>query len=214
MNSIKVLIVDDHLVVLRGLRFFLQTQPGIEIVDQAMNGKEALEKADALRPDVILMDLAMPEMDGIEATRQIVSRHPGMKVIILTSFADRESVLPAIKAGAVGYQLKDIEPKALAETIFAAVNGNRILHPLATDQLVAHVSSDAEAGKSIDVLTAREQHVLEQITLGRSNKEIAAELGIAEKTVKTHITHILGKMEVQDRTQAALYAIRNGWFKA
>lgn len=210
--KIKVLIVDDHLVVLRGLRYFLQTQPMIEIVDQALNGLEALDKVEKLQPDVVLMDLKMPEMDGVEATKRITSKFPHMKVIILTSFADRDSVLPAIKAGAIGYQLKDIEPKVLVETIIAAVNGNRMLHPQVTNQLIAHVATDPEVVKGIDILTIREQHVLEQITLGRSNKEIAAELHIAEKTVKTHITHILGKMEVQDRTQAALYAIRNHWF--
>lgn len=213
MNKIKVLIVDDHLVVLRGLRYFLQTQPMIEIVDQALNGLEALEKAELLQPDVILMDLVMPEMDGIEATKQIMARFPKMKVIILTSFADRDSVLPAIKAGAIGYQLKDIEPRVLVETIIAAMNGNRTLHPQVTNQLIAHVATGDEAAKGIHILTARERDVLEQITLGRSNKEIAAALHITEKTVKTHISHILGKMEVQDRTQAALYAIKNGWFK-
>ncbi|MFE9277694.1 response regulator [Paenibacillus glucanolyticus] len=210
--KIKVLIVDDHLVVLRGLRYFLQTQPMIEIVDQALNGREALAKAEMLQPDVVLMDLMMPEMDGVEATKRITSEFPHIKVIILTSFADRDSVLPAIKAGAIGYQLKDIEPKVLVETIVAGVNGNRMLHPQVTNQLIAHVATDGEAAKGIDILTKREQHVLEQITMGRSNKEIAVELHITEKTVKTHITHILGKMEVQDRTQAALYAIRNHWY--
>ena len=190
--KIKVLIVDDHLVVLRGLRYFLQTQPMIEIVDQALNGLEALDKVEK-RPDVVLMDLKMPEMDGVEATKRITNKFPHTKVIILTSFADRDSVLPAIKAGAIGYQLKDIEPKVLVETIIAAVNGNRMLHPQVTNQLIAHVATDTEPVKGIDILTIRERHVLEQITLGRSNKEIAAELHITEKTVKTHITHILGK---------------------
>lgn len=210
--KVKVLLVDDHLVVLKGLRFFLQTQSNIEIVGQAQNGKEALHQVEQLQPDIVLMDLIMPEMDGIEATKNITANHPKVKVIILTSFSDRDSVLPAIKAGAIGYQLKDVEPDVLVEAIMSAVNGHKTLHPQVTNQLMAHLSTDAEDKKSIAVLTPRERLVLYQITLGRSNKEIAAELHITEKTVKTHITHILGKMELQDRTQAALYAIKNNWF--
>lgn len=212
--KIKVLIVDDHLVVLKGLRFFLQTKPNIDIVGQAQNGKEALQKVAELKPDVVLMDLIMPEMDGIEATKQMKITYPHVKVIILTSFSDRESVLPAVKAGAIGYQLKDVEPEILVETIVAAMDGNRTLHPKVTNQLIAHVASDDEVKKKISILTQREKDVLEQITFGRSNKKIAAELHITEKTVKTHMTHILGKMEVHDRTQAALYAIKNGWFES
>lgn len=210
--KVRVLLVDDHLVVLKGLRFFLQTQSKIEIVGQAQNGKEALHQVEQLQPDIVLMDLIMPEMDGIEATKHITANHPKVKVIILTSFSDRDSVLPAIKAGAIGYQLKDVEPDVLVEAIMSAVNGHKTLHPQVTNQLMAHLSTDAEDKKSIAVLTPRERLVLYQITLGRSNKEIAAELHITEKTVKTHITHILGKMELQDRTQAALYAIKNNWF--
>ncbi|WP_026702617.1 response regulator [Salibacterium aidingense] len=209
---IKVLVVDDHLVVLKGLRFFLQTQPDIEIVDQAQDGEEALEKVQTLNPDVVLMDVVMPGMDGIEATHKIKQIAPEVKVIILTSFSDRESVVPALKAGAIGYQLKDVEPEVLAETIKAAMDGTRTLHPQVTNQLISHVSTEEEAGKNFSILTPREQNVLEQITLGLSNKEIAAALYISEKTVKTHVTNILGKMEVQDRTQAALFAIKNNWF--
>ncbi|MFZ4453955.1 response regulator [Salibacterium aidingense] len=209
---IKVLVVDDHLVVLKGLRFFLQTQPDVEIVDQAQDGEEALEKVQTLNPDVVLMDVVMPGMDGIEATHKIKQIAPEVKVIILTSFSDRESVVPALKAGAIGYQLKDVEPEVLAETIKAAMDGTRTLHPQVTNQLISHVSTEEEAGKNFSILTPREQNVLEQITLGLSNKEIAAALYISEKTVKTHVTNILGKMEVQDRTQAALFAIKNNWF--
>lgn len=209
--KIRVLLVDDHLVVLKGLQFFLQTHPDLNIVGQAKDGKEALEKVEELNPDVVLMDLIMPEMDGIETTKRIVSAHPHIKVIILTSFSDKDSVLPAIKAGAMGYQLKDVEPNVLVDTIIAAMAGNKMLHPQVTNQLVDHMATDN--GKDLSMLTPREKDVLEQITLGRSNKEIATVLHIAEKTVKTHLTHIFAKMEVQDRTQAAMYAIKSGWFK-
>ncbi|WP_144462785.1 response regulator [Siminovitchia fortis] len=208
--KIKVLLVDDHLVVLRGLRFFLQTQSDIEIIGQAQNGIEAIKKVEELKPDIVLMDVQMPKMDGIEATKQISENYPDVKVIILTSFSDRDSVLPAIKAGALGYQLKDVEPDVLAETIKAAMEGNRTFHQQVTNQLISHMTQEAETG--IQILTPREREVLYHITLGQSNKEIAAELHVTEKTVKTHITSILGKMQLQDRTQAALFAIKNNWF--
>ena len=211
--KIKVLIVDDHPVVLKGLSFFLQSQSSIELVGQAMNGEEAITQVDRLRPDVVLMDLKMPVMDGIVATRMITSRYRDVKVIVLTSFVDRDSVLPAIKAGAIGYQLKDVEPEMLVETIESVMKGNRSLHPQVTNQLLADLTSGAHSSDGMEQLTSREQDVLQQITLGRSNKEIAAELHITEKTVKTHITHILDKLNVQDRTQAALYAMRKGWFE-
>ncbi|MCK0471689.1 response regulator transcription factor [Halalkalibacter sp. APA_J-10(15)] len=209
--KINVLLVDDHLVVLKGLTFFLQTQPELNIVGQAKNGKEALEKIEELNPDVVLMDLIMPEMDGIEATKRIMANHPHIKVIMLTSFSDKDSVLPAIKAGAIGYQLKDVEPSVLIDTITAAMAGNKTLHPQVTNQLINQMTADDN--KNVSMLTTREKDVLEQITLGRSNKEIASVLHITEKTVKTHITHIFAKMEVQDRTQAAMYALKHGWFK-
>lgn len=212
--EIKVLIVDDHPVVLKGLSFFLQTQPNIKLVGQAMNGEEAVAQVEKLRPDVVLMDLKMPVMDGIEATRNITSRYQNVKVIVLTSFADRDSVLPAIKAGAIGYQLKDVEPEMLLETIETVMQGNRSLHPQVTNQLIADLTNVEQQATGIEQLTSREQDVLRQITLGLSNKEIAAALHITEKTVKTHITHILAKLDVQDRTQAALYAMRKRWFES
>ncbi|REK77694.1 response regulator [Paenibacillus paeoniae] len=212
MKTIKVLIVDDHLVVLRGLRFFLQTQSAIEIVGQAQNGEEALQQVQALDPDIVLMDLMMPGMSGIEATGIITEQYPKVKVIILSSYSDRESVLQAIKAGAIGYQLKDVRPEVLIESIQAAMDGRKTLHPEATHQLMSHVVKENEEEKQIDVLTPKERVVLQHITLGQSNKEIAADLHISEKTVKTHITHILAKLEMQDRTQAALFATKNKWF--
>lgn len=215
--KIKVLLVDDHLMVLRGLRFFLTTQTDIEIVGEANNGKEALEKVEELQPDVVLMDLIMPVMDGIEATKQIKEKYSNVKVIILTSFADQDHVLPALRAGAEGYQLKDIEPDELVKTIKGAYQGQKQLHPQATNLLLSHVTVD-ESKKAeyadFELLTPREKDVLEQITLGKSNKEIAADLFITEKTVKTHVSSILSKLDLHDRTQAAILAMKNQWYSS
>ncbi len=210
--KIKVLLVDDHLVVLRGLDYFLQTKPHIEIVGQAKDGIEALQKVRELNPDVVLMDVKMPKMDGIEATRRIKRAHPHVKVLVLTSFSDQDSVIPALKAGAIGYQLKDVDPDVLVETIEAVMKGNRTLHPQVTHQLISHISSEGNERMDRDVLTPREKEVLHQITMGYSNKEIAVHLHISEKTVKTHITSILKKLELQDRTQAAIFALQNNFF--
>ncbi|WP_010275191.1 response regulator [Paenibacillus senegalensis] len=210
---VKVLLVDDHLVVLKGLQYFLEVHDEIEVVGQARNGEEALQKIKQLMPDVVLMDIQMPVMDGIEATRQITQNYPAVKVIMLTSFSDRDSVIPAIRVGAVGYQLKDVEPGVLADTIIAVMQGNRTFHPEVTNQLVLNVRGEREAVNDFEQLTAKEKEVLYHITLGESNKEIADQLFISEKTVKTHITSILGKLELPDRTKAAVYALRNKWFE-
>ncbi|GAB6930666.1 response regulator transcription factor [Paenibacillus sp. JCM 10914] len=211
---VKVLLVDDHLVVLKGLQYFLEVHDEIEIVGQARDGAEALQKIEQLMPDVVLMDIQMPGMDGIEATRQITERYPEVKVIMLTSFSDRDSVIPAIREGAVGYQLKDVEPDVLVDTMIAVMQGNRTFHPEATNQLVLNVRGEREAVNELEQLTAKEKEVLYHITLGESNKEIADRLFISEKTVKTHITSILGKLELPDRTKAAVYALRNKWFES
>lgn len=210
--AIKVLLVDNHLVVLHGLRFFLNTQNDIEIVGEANNGKKALEEVGKLKPDVVLMDLMMPIMDGIEATKQIKATYPDVKVIVLTSYFDQDHVLPALRAGAIGYQLKDIEPDELVEAIRAAYQGQTRLHPIATSLLLASISSDGQPTESetrIAELTKREIDVLNQITLGNNNKKIALELNITEKTVKTHVSNILSKLDLNDRTQAAIFAIKN-----
>ncbi|MGP4078661.1 response regulator [Pseudalkalibacillus sp. R45] len=215
--GIKVLLVDDHLMVLKGLRFFLGTQSEIDLVGEASNGEEAIRQVKALQPDVVLMDLTMPVMDGIEATKRIKNEHPNMKIIVLTSFSDQDHVVPALQAGADGYQLKDIEPDELVKSIKAVYAGETHLHPTATSQLLSHVSNGTktnEAEKSFNQLTAREKDVLRQITLGRNNKEISTELFITEKTVKTHVSNILGKLGLHDRTQAAILAMKNKWFDA
>ncbi|PTX59094.1 LuxR family two component transcriptional regulator [Melghirimyces profundicolus] len=212
--AIRILLVDDHPMVRKGLRLFLKTKEDMEIVGEASNGKEAVEEMERLQPDVVLMDLVMPEMDGVEATRKMKEAHPGVKVVVLTSFSDQDHVLPAIRAGAEGYQLKEIEADELAETIRAAHQGQTHLHPRAAGHLVHQFTSGVsrEEKNGPDVLTRREREVLRLITAGKSNKEIAAELVIAEKTVKTHVSSILGKLELQDRTQAAIHAIKQGWF--
>lgn len=207
--AIRVLIADDHHVVRRGLIFFLQTQKDIEIAGEASNGKEAIQLVERLQPDVVLMDLIMPVMDGIEATRRIKLMFPNVHIMMLTSFSDKDHVIPAIEAGAAGYQLKDIEPDELVESIRKLVHGENTLHPKATNHLLTRINQNE--GKELYLqLTKREHDVLKEIASGKSNKEIAAALYITEKTVKTHVSNIFSKLEVADRTQAALYAVKHG----
>ena len=212
--TIKVLLVDDHQVVIQGLKFFLNTQSDIEIVGEANNGKKALEAIEQLKPHIVLMDLVMPVMDGIETTRKINELYPSVKVIVLTSFSDQNHVLPALRAGAVAYQLKDIEPDELVETIHSAFRGEKQLHPKATNLLLSHVTDETSVSDELNLasLSPREMDVLHQISLGKSNKQIASELYITEKTVKTHVSSILSKLELDDRTQAAIFALKNNLF--
>ncbi|MFB6429462.1 response regulator [Bacillus thuringiensis] len=212
--KIKVLLVDDHTVVLKGLAFFLSTQEDLELVGEANNGKEALVKVGEINPDVILMDLYMPEMDGVEATAYIKKEYPNVKVIVLTSFSDQAHVLPALRAGASGYILKDVEPDQLVEAIRSAYKGNIQLHPDIANALLSQTlpveEKEEEHSIQVDVLTARENEVLQLLAKGMSNKEIASVLVITEKTVKAHVSSILSKLNLSDRTQAALYAVKNG----
>ncbi len=208
---IRVLVVDDHSVVREGLRAFLELQDGIEVAGEAADGAEAIEQARRLRPDVVLMDLMMPRVDGVEAMRGLRECSPESRVIVLTSFLEDERLLPAIRAGAAGYLLKNVAPAELARAIHAAHIGEAIIDPAVAGRLVRAIAD----GVSVKVtepgqLTRREREVLEQIVAGRSNKRIAVELGISEKTVKTHVGHVLAKLDVADRTQAALLAIRDG----
>ncbi len=207
--GIRIMIADDHHVVRRGLAFFLKTQRDIEIIGEAANGKEAVEQARTLQPDLILMDLIMPEMDGIQATKIIKSELPEIKIIMLTSFSDQDHVIPALEAGASGYQLKDIEPDELIHCINKVIAGENQLHPKATSHLLANLSNKKESRNLISELTNRELDVLKEIAKGKSNKEIASALFITEKTVKTHVSNLLAKLELADRTQAALYAVKN-----
>ncbi|MEI3614918.1 response regulator transcription factor [Pseudogracilibacillus sp. SO30301A] len=212
--TIKVLLVDDHQVVLQGLKFFLNTQSDIEIVGEANNGRKALEAIEQLKPDIVLMDLVMPVMDGVEATRKINELYPAIKVIVLTSFSEQNHVLPALRAGAVAYQLKDIEPDELVNTIHSAFRGEKQLHPKATNLLLSHMTDDTHVIDELNLasLSPREMDVLYHISLGKSNKQIACELCITEKTVKTHVSSILSKLELDDRTQAAIFALKNNIF--
>ncbi|MEH7072397.1 response regulator transcription factor [Neobacillus drentensis] len=208
--SIRVLIVDDHHVVRRGLVFFLRTQKDLEIIGEAANGKEAIELANALNPDIILMDLVMPGMDGIQATKIIKEQQPEIKIMMLTSFSDQDHVIPALEAGASGFQLKDIQPDELVTAVKKIMDGENQLHPKATSHLLANLSSKGKKEKKLlEELTKRELDVLKEIAKGKSNKEIAASLFITEKTVKTHVSNLLAKLELADRTQAALYAVKN-----
>ena len=208
-KPIAVLIVDDHSVVREGLRAFLQLQDGIEVAGEAGDGEDALEQALALRPDVILMDLVMPNLDGVAAMRELRARVPESRVIVLTSFLDDERLLPAIQAGAAGYLLKNSEPAELVRAIRAAHGGETIIDPTVASRLVQAIA-DGRRSAADQALTRREREVLELIARGRSNKRIAFELGISEKTVKTHVGHVLAKLGVSDRTQAALLAVREG----
>ncbi len=216
--KIRILLVDDHTLVRKGLRLFLQTQSEIEIIGEAANGQEALDISSKMQPDVVLMDLSMPVMNGIETTKQIKTMYPRIKILILTSFSDHDHVLPALKAGADGFQLKEIEPDELVSSIKAVYQGSTQLHPQAASLLLSHVTGDSRPEKNdldclFHELTAREKDVLFQISLGKGNKEVAASLFITEKTVKTHVSSILAKLDLHDRTQAAIAATKNRWFE-
>ncbi|MCP8615326.1 response regulator transcription factor [Salirhabdus salicampi] len=206
----KVLIVDDHQVVRKGLIYFFQTQRDIEVVGEAASGAEALQLLRQESVDVVLLDVQMPEMDGIEATKQIRNQYPTVKVLILTSFSDYHSVIPAIKAGASGYQLKEADPEMLVEAIRKVYNGKKMIDEKAARHLFQHVTGteEEEERTKLNDLTKRELDVLKVMMKGKSNKEIAKELYITEKTVKTHVSNILSKLEVQDRTQAALFGVK------
>lgn len=204
----SILIVDDHHVVRQGLRFFLQTQEDFHIVGEAENGQEAVDKVKELQPDIVLMDLMMPVLDGIGATKVIKESYPSVKVMVLTSFSEYDQVIPAMEAGANGYQLKDIEPDDLVTAIRKLVKGENSIHQKATDQLVNRMTNIDKQSVLFNRLTTREKDVLLEMAEGKSNKEIADALFISEKTVKTHVSHLLNKLEVSDRTQAALLAVK------
>ena len=208
-DKIGVLIVDDHAVVRRGLRSFLELQEDVEIVGEAVDGEEAIAHVERLLPDIVLMDLVMPEMDGIEAIRQIRKLSPSTKVIALTSFVDDEKVFGSVKAGASGYLLKDVQPHELGEAIRTVYRGEALLHPTVASKLMQEFAQPDHPGTA-ELLTPREMEVLRLIAQAKSNREIAEELVLAEKTVKTHVSNILQKLHLADRTQAAVYAIREG----
>lgn len=211
-EKIKVLIVDDHQVVRQGLRTFLELQEDILVLGEAADGIEALEMVRRLGPEIVLMDLVMPRLDGISATRQIAALNLPVKVIALTSFTEDDKVFPAIQAGASSYLLKDVSPDELVEAIRAVYRGEARLHPDIARKLMEQVASQAGRSREINPVevTDRERDVIRLVARGCSNQEIARELVISEKTVKTHVSNILSKLQLKDRTQLAIYAIKAG----
>ena len=209
MDEIKVLIADDHTVVRKGIRALLETEPGITVVGEAADGEDAIHRALALKPDVILMDLVMPKLDGVQAIKELREVLPEAKVLVLTSFAEDRRIVAAIEAGALGYLLKDSSPEDLVRAIREVHRGESSLHPKVAQQLVKKLQRPAEEPER-EELTARERKVLALIARGLSNREIARELSISEPTVRTHVSNILRKLGLKSRTQAALYALRQG----
>jgi NarL family two-component system response regulator LiaR len=211
-EKITVLIVDDHQVVRQGLRTFLELHDDIEVVGEAGDGAAAVAMVRQLRPDVVLMDLVMPHLDGIEATRQVKALACGSQVIALTSFTEDDKVFPAIQAGAASYLLKDVSPDDLVEAVRAVQRGEARLHPNIARKLMEQVvhQAAAPADRSVESLSEREREVIRLVARGKGNQAIAAELVISEKTVKTHISNILAKLDLQDRTQLAIFAFKHG----
>ncbi|MFI1399618.1 response regulator [Streptomyces sp. NPDC020681] len=208
-DKIRVLLVDDHQVVRRGLRTFLEIQDDIEVVGEAADGTEGIARAEELRPDVVLMDVKMPGMDGIEALRKLRELDNPAKVLIVTSFTEQRTVVPALRAGASGYVYKDVDPEALAGAIRSVHAGHVLLQPEVAGALLSQDDPSSGTGRG-GTLTEREREVLGLIADGRSNREIARALVLSEKTVKTHVSNILMKLDLADRTQAALWAVRHG----
>jgi NarL family two-component system response regulator LiaR len=207
---IRVLIVDDHTIVRKGIRALLAEIEGIEVVGEADNGQEAIAQAETLHPDVILMDLSMPKMDGIEATRQIKASQPESHILVMTSFAADDKVFPAIKAGALGYLLKESAPEDLVQAIRQIHRGESSLHPTIARKVLQEITHPADRPPTPNPLTEREAEVLRLVAQGLSNQDIAKKLNISDPTVRTHVSNILGKLHLATRIQAALYALREG----
>ncbi|MCP8968681.1 response regulator [Ectobacillus ponti] len=205
---IRILLVDDHEMVRMGVSAYLSMQPDMEVVGEAENGRRGVDMALALRPDVILMDLVMEEMDGVEATRRIVAAWPEAKIAVVTSFLDDEKLYPVIEAGAVSYLLKTSRASDIADAVRATYRGESVLEPQVTGKMMSRMRRGGERPLH-EELTEREQEILQLMAKGKSNQEIADELFIALKTVKTHVSNILNKLQVVDRTQAVIYAFRH-----
>ena len=206
--SLRILIADDHLVVREGLRAILEAAPDMVLVGEAADGAEAVQLAGALLPDVVLMDLAMPNVDGIEAIRQIKARYPAVEIVILTTYDDDEYIVRGLRAGACGYLLKDTGRQALFEVIRAAARGESLLSPAVVQKVVAHLAEPESVG--VEGLSEREREVLALLTQGLANKEIATRLYITERTVKAHVSSIFNKLGVNSRTEAVAVALRSG----
>jgi len=211
-DAIRVLITDDHTVVRKGLSALISTEPGMDVVGEASDGEEAVFKSRTLKPDVILMDLVMPRKDGLAAIIDIKSEQPNAKILVLTSLSDDERIMAALKAGALGYLLKDASPDELLKAIRDVNRGESHLHP-SVAQKVIHSLRDPKPSKEGEVLTSRENEILKLVAKGFPNQQIAKELSISERTVRTHVSNILRKLHLPNRTQAALYALREGLIK-
>jgi NarL family two-component system response regulator LiaR len=210
VREIRVLVADDHAIVRKGIRALLSTEPGIVVVGEARDGIEAMALAERVRPDVLLIDLVMPGMDGLEAIQQIAARLPKVRILVLTSFAGDDRVFPAIRAGALGYLVKDSGPEELVQAIRQVHSGQAALHPVVARRLLQAMGYPLERSTAIEHLTGREMEVLHLLATGLSNHEIAAQLEITESTVRAHVTKILSKLRLTSRTQAALFALREG----
>jgi NarL family two-component system response regulator LiaR len=209
-DTIRILVSDDHAIIRRGIRAMLAVVPDIEVIGEAANGEIAVAETERLQPDVVLMDLMMPVMDGIEATRRIKNHQPQARILVLTTFAGEDKIFPAIKAGALGYHLKDSSPEELIDAIRQVYRGESSLHPTIARKVLQELSHPSQAQPTPDPLTQRELEVLQLVAQGIENREIAEKLVISETTVRTHVSNILGKLHLASRTQAALYALREG----
>jgi len=206
----RILIVDDHAIVREGLRMLLGDEPDLDIIGEAADGEEAVQKALSLVPDLILLDLVLPDLDGIEVTRRVLAVQPGCRILLLTSFAEDQNVIAAMQAGAAGYMLKDVLRDDLVSAIQRVARGEPVLHPEAQRKLIQHLSRPAPPQPDLNALTDREREVLSLIAKGLSNKQIARQLHITEGTVKGHVSNILSKLHLEDRTQAAVFAVKHG----
>ena len=209
-TKIRILIVDDHAVVRKGIRALLATEDDLDVIGEAVDGEEAVALYGELNPDLLLLDLIMPKVNGLEAIKKIKGDHPAAKILVLTSFAADDQVFPAIKAGALGYLLKDTEPTDLINAIRQVYLGESSLSPTVARKVLEEVFHPAEKPLSPDPLTKREVDVLQVLAKGKSNRNIANELSISETTVRTHVSNILGKLHLASRTEAALYALKEG----
>jgi len=210
-DLIRVFVTDDHSIVRKGIKAILELIPDIQMIGEASNGQEAVERVDETKPDVVLMDLVLPKMDGIEAIRQIKARQPDVRILVLTTFAGEDKVFPAIKAGALGYQLKDSDPDELVAAIRQVYRGESALHPIIARKVLQELTRPTEQPPTPDPLTPREVEVLGLVARGMENPEIAENLVITEATVRTHVSNIMTKLHLASRTQAALYALREGF---
>jgi NarL family two-component system response regulator LiaR len=209
-DAIRVFVTDDHSIIRKGIRATMELIPDIVIVGEASNGQEAVSIISSIMPDVVLMDLVMPVMDGIEAIRQIKAKHPDISILVLTTFAGEDKIFPAIKAGALGYHLKDSEPDELVKAIRQVFSGESSLHPIIARKVLQELTRPAEQPPTPNPLTQREVEVLRLVAQGMQNPEIAEKFVLSEATVRTHVSNIMNKLHLASRTQAALYALREG----